>query len=180
VCDQGNIGERAGERSPVFIAEQGIDVVRQAVHLGQHGGEHILQSRTERWLGANHRIIASFAGEQWRRIARAAAEFDIGDAGQTLCLQDRDGVFPDGRAALDREQQVHLFRIAWVQTNLSNLADVDAVVLDRCVEIETGHRLEDDRPIDVMAFLESTARGEPENAGDKHRAEDETNAPTSG
>ena len=58
-------------------------------------------------------------GTQRRRIPRAAAEFDIGDAGQALRFQHRHRVFLDRRAALDREQQVHAFRVARVELDVA-------------------------------------------------------------
>ena len=40
----------------VFVAEHGVDVARRAVELGQHGGQHVLQPRAQRGLGADHRV----------------------------------------------------------------------------------------------------------------------------
>jgi hypothetical protein len=67
-----------------------------------------------------------------------------------------------------------------VKLNLPHLADVDAVVLDRRVEIETGHRLVDDRQVQRIRLPEAPPEASQRTPATSTAPRTRTNAPTSG
>ncbi|MNH24873.1 hypothetical protein D3C79_848290 [compost metagenome] len=64
MCHPGEVGQGALESSLIFRAEQGVEVVRGAVQLGQYAGQDVLESRGERGFCPDHRIVVAGGGPQ--------------------------------------------------------------------------------------------------------------------
>lgn len=127
---------RAASTMPASITPWRAAIVRDTLAMSANA---LLSAARE------HRIRLLRAHLQRWRATASAAEFHVGDAGQPLRLQHGHGVFLDRRAAFDREGEPRALRVGRVEPDVAPLADLDAVVLDGRVQVETGDRLIPDR-----------------------------------
>lgn len=128
------------DRRSVLAAEDVMKLVLDAEQLFHHFRrlvEQALQAPGPRRDQRSGRLV--LVGEA-RGLGGAAADLDIGAAGQALRGQRRDRVLADDRAGIERDDNGDVARIILVDGDVGNFTDRDAVVAHGGILGQAGHR----------------------------------------